>query len=150
MYLRTNSATISAFNETIKTTTSATTSTTTSVLPFLSPGPSVVTVFALSRNGLSQSDAITIVFGIIGAVMAVATIVVGVYFGRRQMLKHNTNWQGNHHDPTGSENSIPLDHLDHTVSNQSSDGAGSPAGSMNQGSPGAIDHAREVDVRELV
>ncbi|KAK3618517.1 hypothetical protein LTR56_024603 [Elasticomyces elasticus] len=139
MYLRTSSATISAFNETIiKTTTS----------PTLSP---TVTILALSRNGLDQSDAITIVFGIIGAVMAVATIVVGIYFGRRQMLKHNAERQGNQHDPTGSENSIPLDHLDHTISNQSSDASrGSSVESINQGSSDAIEHAREVDVRELV
>ncbi|KAK3641247.1 hypothetical protein LTR56_011487 [Elasticomyces elasticus] len=59
----------------------------TSIQPTISPIPSVALAVDSSHAGIDGSDAINIVFGIIGIIVALGALVVGIYYGRKQM--HN-------------------------------------------------------------
>ncbi|KAK5689752.1 hypothetical protein LTR97_012751 [Elasticomyces elasticus] len=51
------------------------------------PSPTSSAVTAVARNHIDGSDAINIVFGIIGILVALGALVVGIYYGRKQL--HN-------------------------------------------------------------
>ncbi|KAK6414914.1 hypothetical protein LTR81_011452 [Elasticomyces elasticus] len=155
MHLPTNNATITALRASVRTTT-------TLLQPTLSPTPSIVTLVALARNGIDQSDTIDIVFEVLGVIIALATLVVGIYFGRRQIQKHKTDRLDGDtqclHGPVGVHHlrgsmnyygpCVSL-HFDHICPSRISDG-GSAAASARQSSSDAIDNAREAVVHELV
>ncbi|KAK5721072.1 hypothetical protein LTR15_007036 [Elasticomyces elasticus] len=76
----------------------------TSIQPTISPTPSVALAVDSSHTGIDGSDAINIVFGIIGILVALGALVVGIYYGRKQM--HNLvrwsypgirHWPGSNH-----------------------------------------------------
>ncbi|KAK5677910.1 hypothetical protein LTS10_009793 [Elasticomyces elasticus] len=61
--------------------------TTTSIQPTISPISTVPSAVDSSHTGIDGSDAINIAFGIIGVIIAFGALVVGIYYGRKQM--HN-------------------------------------------------------------
>ncbi|KAK3648137.1 hypothetical protein LTR56_002616 [Elasticomyces elasticus] len=134
--------------------------TATAIYPTVSPISSSATTTTNARNGMDESNAITIVFGILGFFVALAAIVVAVFYGRRQVQRFDQGWRPLgihylpgmiHHRPFVAGTAIPLDSIDRNNPSQPSDAShGSPAASFNTGSRGALHNAPVATMHETV
>ncbi|KAK5738554.1 hypothetical protein LTR17_005890 [Elasticomyces elasticus] len=91
-------------------------------LPLVPSSSSVITTVILARNSIDVSGAIDITIEILGLFVALATLAVGIYFGRLQLQKSNPGWSPfgiqylprmMHRRPQYvADNGTPLGHLD--------------------------------------
>ncbi|KAK3618516.1 hypothetical protein LTR56_024602 [Elasticomyces elasticus] len=134
--------------------------TATATYPTLSPTSSTVTTITDARNGIDESNAITIAFGILGFFVALAAIAIAVFYGRQQVQRFDQGWRPfgihylpgmMHHRPSVAGNAIPLDPIDHNNQPRPSNAShGSPAASFNTGSPEALHNAPVATIHETV
>ncbi|KAK4896742.1 hypothetical protein LTR27_005336 [Elasticomyces elasticus] len=131
-----------------------------SVHPIPSPTSSTFSTITNARKGMDESNAITIVFGILGFFVALAAIGVAVFYGRRQVQRLDQGWRPFgihylpgmiHHRPSVAGNAIPLDPIDRNNPSRPSNAShGSPAASFNTGSPETLHNAPVASIHETV
>ncbi|KAK4954600.1 hypothetical protein LTR10_008033 [Elasticomyces elasticus] len=132
----------------------------TAIHPTLSPTLSTVAPITNARNGIDESNVLTIVFGILGFFVALAAIAVAVFYGRRQVQRFDAGWRPfgfqylpgmMHHRPSVAGNAIPMDPIDRNNPPRPSDAShGSSAASFNTGSPEALHNVPVATIHETV